>query len=131
GSTYVFQREHGLDANQFALLFAINGVALVGGAQVNAYLVKRVAPLRVLRVAIVVQAVLGLTLVAVTASGLGGLALMCVVLWLMLSMQGLVRGNARVLAPNDYGHLAGTAAAFLGSMQAALGGLVAPIVGFT
>lgn len=131
GSTYVFQREHGLDANQFALLFAINGVALVGGAQVNAYLVKRVAPLRVLRVAIVVQAVLGLTLVAVTASGLGGLALLCVVLWLMLSMQGLVPGNASVLALNDYGHMAGTAAAFLGAMQAALGGLVAPIVGFT
>lgn len=131
GSTYVFQREHGLDGHQFALLFAINGVALVGGAQVNAYLVKRVAPLRVLRVAIVVQAVLGLVLVAVTASGLGGLALMCVVLWLMLSMQGLVPGNASVLALNDYGHMAGTAAAFLGAMQAALGGLVAPIVGFT
>ncbi|MGP7960549.1 multidrug effflux MFS transporter [Sanguibacter sp. A247] len=130
GSTYVFQREHGLDSHQFALLFAINGIALVGGAQVNAYLVKRVAPLRVLRVAIIVQAVFGLLLVAVTASGLGGFALMCALLWLMLSIQGLIPGNASVLALNDYGHMAGTAAAFLGAMQAALGGLIAPVVGF-
>ena len=45
GSPFVLQEGYGVSANQFALLFAMNGVALVGGAQINASLVRRVARL--------------------------------------------------------------------------------------
>src|SRR5665647_342117 len=41
GSPFVLREGYGLSANQFALLFAMNGVALVGGAQINASLVRR------------------------------------------------------------------------------------------
>ena len=79
GSTFVLQEEYGLSEQQFAIAFAVNGVALVGSAQLNAALVRRVSPMRILRVALVVQMGLGAALVAVTATGAGGLvALLCV-----------------------------------------------------
>ncbi len=131
GSTYVFQQEHGFSSQQFALLFAVNGLALVGGAQVNAYLVRRVTPLRVLRAALLVQALMAVLLVVVTATAAGGIVALCVALWLTLSMQGMIAGNASVLALHEYGHMAGTAAAFLGALQAGLGGVISPLVGFT
>ncbi len=131
GSTYVFQKEHGLSSQQFALLFAVNGIALIGGAQLNAFLVRRTTPVKVLRASLALQAVFAVTLVIVTATGAGGLMALCVLLWLTLTFQGLVPGNASVLALHEYGHMAGTAAAFLGSMPAGIGGIISPLVGFT
>src|SRR5665648_726933 len=52
GSPFVLREGYGLSANQFALLFAMNGVGIVGGAQINASLVRRVAPIHILRCAL-------------------------------------------------------------------------------
>ena len=52
GSPFVLREGYGLSANQFALLFAINGVALVGGAQINVSLVRWVSPIRIVRCAL-------------------------------------------------------------------------------
>ncbi|WP_350308686.1 multidrug effflux MFS transporter [Sanguibacter hominis] len=129
GSTFVLQEEYGLSEQQFAIAFAINGVALVGSAQLNAALVRRVSPMRILRVALVVQMGLGAALVAVTATGAGGLVALLCVLWLVLGMQGMIPANASMIALTPYGHMAGTAAALMGAMQAGLAGLISPLVG--
>jgi DHA1 family bicyclomycin/chloramphenicol resistance-like MFS transporter len=129
GSPFVFQQEYGLSPTQFSLLFAVNGVALVLSAQLNASLVRRVAPIRILRVAIVVQLLLSLVLLVVVLTGVGGVVGVLVALWLVLGMQGLIPANASVLALGGYGHMAGTAAALIGSMQAGIAGVVSPMVG--
>lgn len=129
GSTFVFQDQYGLSEQQFAAVFALNGIALVGSAQLNASLVRRIAPLRLLRAALVVQLCLGLGLLAVVLAG-GGLWLLVAALFLVLGMQGMVPANASVIALGRFGHMAGTAAALMGSMQAGIAGVVSPIVGF-
>jgi len=129
GSPFVFQQEYGLSPTQFSLLFAVNGVALVLSAQLNASLVRRVAPIRILRVAIVVQLMLSLVLLVVVLTGFGGVVGVLAALWLVLGMQGLIPANASVLALGGYGHMAGTAAALIGSMQAGIAGVVSPMVG--
>ncbi|GHD02565.1 multidrug effflux MFS transporter [Zhihengliuella salsuginis] len=129
GSPFVFQNEFGLSPGQFALLFAVNGCALVGSAQINASLVRRVSPARILRVAVLVQLVCALLLLAVAATGFGGLPALLGALWLVLGTQGMIPPNASVLALNDYGHMAGTAAAVIGALQAGVAGLVSPLVG--
>ncbi|MCO1338557.1 Bcr/CflA family drug resistance efflux transporter [Kocuria polaris] len=129
GSPFVFQEEFGLTPGQFALLFALNGCALVGSAQINASLVRRVSPARILRVAALVQLVCATLLLLVAITGVGGLPALLGALWLVLGTQGMIPPNASVLALNDYGHMAGTAAAVIGALQAGVAGLVSPLVG--
>jgi len=129
GAPFVLREGYGLSANQFALLFAVNGVGLVGGAQVNAWLVRRYAPIRIIRVIVPVSLVLGLVLVAVGVTGAGGLPALLVVLWLALALVNVAPPNASALALGRHGEMAGTAAAFIGGMQALVSGTVAPLVG--
>src|SRR5699024_2948375 len=51
GSPFVLRDGFGLTSGRFALLFAVNGAGLVLGAQINAALVRRHAPVRIIRLA--------------------------------------------------------------------------------
>ncbi|QTE28773.1 multidrug effflux MFS transporter [Pengzhenrongella sicca] len=129
GSPFVLREGYGLSANQFALLFAVNGIALVGGAQINAALVRRIAPIRILRVALPASLTMSVVLLAIALTGFGGLFGLLVALWLLLLLVNFVPPNASAIALNRYGAMAGTAAAFLGSMQTGIAGVVSPLVG--
>jgi len=129
GSPFVLRVGYGLSENQFALIFALNGIGLVLGAQVNAALVKRVAPIRIVRVALPITLVLALVLLAVAVTGAGGLLGILVPLWLLLSVLGLIPPNASAMALARHGERAGTAAALIGAMQAGVAGLISPLVG--
>ncbi|RYV52030.1 Bcr/CflA family efflux MFS transporter [Pengzhenrongella frigida] len=129
GSPFVFQEGYGLSANQFALLFAMNGVALVGGAQINASLVRRVVPIRILRVALPLLFAVAVVLLVVILTGAGGLIGLLAVLWVMLGLIQFLPPNASAIALSRHGAMAGTAAAFIGAMQAGVAGVVSPLVG--
>lgn len=130
GSPIIFQQEFGLSENQFALLFAVNGVGLVLSAQVNAALVRRVAPVRLLRFGVVAQAVLVVVLLVVVLTGAGGLPGLLVALWGVLAFQGLVPANASAMALSRHGEIAGTAAAMIGAIQSLVAGSVSSLGGF-
>ncbi|WP_029252418.1 multidrug effflux MFS transporter [Paraoerskovia marina] len=129
GSPFVLQEGYGLSDGQFAALFAMNGIGLVVSAQVNASLVRRVAPIRILRVALVMQAGFAVVLLVVASTGAGGLVGLLAALWLTLAMQGLIPANASALALSRHGEMAGTAAAVIGAFQAGIAGVVSPLVG--
>ncbi|MCB7136452.1 multidrug effflux MFS transporter [Cellulosimicrobium marinum] len=129
GSPFVLQEGYGLSHGQFALLFAVNGIGLVVSAQANAALVRRVAPVRLLRAALVLQGVFAVGLVVVAVTGAGGLVGLLVALFLTLSLQGLIPANASALALSRHGEIAGTAAAVIGAFQSGVAGVVSPLVG--
>lgn len=128
-SPFVLRTGYGLSEQQFALVFAANGIGLVGGAQLNAALVHKVAPLRVLRAAQLLIAVLGLVLVALAATGWGGLPALFVALWLLMATLNLASPNANALAMSRHGQVAGSAAAVIGAAQAGVSGVVSPLSG--
>ena len=128
-SPFVLRVGYGLTEQQFALLFAVNGLGLVLGAQVNAAVVRRVAPIRILRVALVATVVLTAVLLGVALSGAGGVWALVGVLWLVLTLVNFAPPNATALALGRHGAMAGTAAAFVGSLQAGMSGLVANVSG--
>lgn len=129
-SPVVFQQEFDLSHGQFAALFAANGVGLVLAAQVNAALVRRVAPLRILRFSVVAQAAASAALLAVVLSGAGGLAGLLVVLWLALLFAPMIQPNAAALAMSRHGEIAGTSAAVIGAVQSGVAGVVSSLAGF-
>ncbi|GAA4416955.1 multidrug effflux MFS transporter [Georgenia halophila] len=132
GSPFVFQEQYGLTETQFALIFALNGAGLVGGAQINAALMGRFTPLGVIRVVAPTSAVLGIWLLSVAMSagdGTGGLIALLVPLFLLISVNSLLMPNASALALSKHGERAGAAAALVGSLQAGIAGTVSPLVG--
>lgn len=130
GSPFVFQNQYGLSGSQFALVFALNGVMLILSAQLNASLVNRVAPAKILRTAVLLQLTFGVLLLLIVLTGAGGLFGVLIGLWLIFGVQGLNPPNATVLALNNYGHMAGTASAVMGALKSGIAGLVSPLVGF-
>lgn len=130
GSPFVFQNQYGLSGSQFALVFALNGVVLVLSAQLNASLVRHIAPARILRASVLIQLGFGVLLLLTVLTGAGGLFGVLIGLWLVFATQGLVPPNATVLSLNNYGHMAGTASAVMGALKFGIAGLISPLVGF-
>jgi len=128
-SSFVLQGQYGLSSLQFALVFGCNGLALVGGAQVNAALVSRYAPSRILRVSVPASLILCLVLLTLGFTGWTGLGGVLVVLFFIMAWQNMSPSNASALALTRHGEKAGTAAAFIGFLQSVIPAVVAPIVG--
>lgn len=128
-SPFVIREGYGLTESQFAMLFAIVGLGLVIGAQVNAALVRRFSPVRLLRLAMPVVALLAIGVFVVTATGFGGLVGMLIPLWLMFAVSSMVAPNASTLGLQRHGERAGSAAALIGVSQSGVAALVAPLVG--
>jgi DHA1 family bicyclomycin/chloramphenicol resistance-like MFS transporter len=129
GSPFVLREGYGLSATQFSLLFAINGIGLVGGAQVNAALVRRYEPIQIVRVVVPLSMLLGLVLLTLGVTGIGGLPALLVGLFLALSLINVAPPNASAIALGRHGEMAGTAAAFIGGAQALVAGVISPLVG--
>ncbi|NNH08209.1 multidrug effflux MFS transporter [Cellulomonas fimi] len=128
-SPFVLREGYGLSEHEFSLLFAVNGIGLVAGAQVNAALVRRVAPIRIVRVVLPVSLALTVVLLVLAVTGAGGLWALLVAQWLILALVNFVPPNASALALSRHGEIAGTAAAFIGASQAGVSGLVSPLSG--
>jgi MFS transporter, DHA1 family, multidrug resistance protein len=129
GSSFVFQEQYGLSEQQFALVFGGGAVGLILATQLNVRLLRRYSPFQILRGALAAGTVLGLGLLAVAATGFGGLVGVLVLLWAVLATAGLALPNAPALAMARHGEAAGTAAALLGAVQFGIGALSAPLVG--
>lgn len=129
GSSFVFQQEYHLDKTHFAVVFAVIGVAQVVTAQVNAAVVPRVGPLRILRLGLPFGLTVGAGLLAVALTGVGGLPGLVVMLWFTMASLGFISANASALAISRHGERAGSAAAVMGFLQGALGGSIGSLTG--
>ncbi|WP_432536665.1 multidrug effflux MFS transporter [Kineococcus arenarius] len=128
-SPFVFQEGFGLSTTQFAVLFAVMGVALIGGSQVNAALVQQFGSPALLRVGVTAALTLSLVLGGVVLSGVDELLAFVVPLWLLLLTLGLIMPNAVTMALEPYGASAGSAAALVTALQSGVGGLVGVVTG--
>ena len=127
-SPFVLKEGFGLSTTQFAVYFAVNGSALVGGTQVNAALVQRFGSWRLLRVGVVWTLGWAVVLTAGIVAG-GGFWAFAVPLYLLLLGLGLIMPNAVTLALEPYGSSAGAAAALVTALQSGVGGLVGVLAG--
>lgn len=129
GSPFVFIELNGVAPERYGLLFGANAFGLIMAAQLNRRLLARYSATGILRAALALIAVSGLTLVAVTATGLGGFTGMLVVLFFCIAGTGLVMPNATAAAMAPFATRAGSAAALLGTTQFMLGAAAGSLVG--
>lgn len=129
GSSFVLQEVYGASPQLYGLLFGLNAIFLVVGAQVNAHLLATRSPRSLLRVGLVMLVVAGVALVVIVSLPAAGLALVVAPLMLQMASWSFVQANALALALTDHPEVAGTAAALLGVSQYAFGAFTAPLVG--
>ena len=128
GSSFVFQDVYDVSPQVYALLFGLNGVALLGASVANHRLQERAGPGRLLHAGMLTMLVGGaLVVVAVVADA--GLPALVVALFVAVAGIGFVPSNAVALALEHHGADAGTASALIGVVQFLIGGLAAPLPG--
>ncbi|WFE55041.1 multidrug effflux MFS transporter [Micromonospora sp. WMMD1155] len=129
GSSFVLQREYGLDEQEFGVAFGAGAVGLIAATQFNVRLLRRYTPQQILVSALIAGTAAGLLLILFAATGFGGLGTLLAALWLVLAAAGLALPNAPALAMSRHSEAAGTAAALLGAVQFGIGALSAPLAG--
>jgi DHA1 family bicyclomycin/chloramphenicol resistance-like MFS transporter len=129
GSSFVLQGIYGVSPQLYSVLFAMNGLGLIAGSQVNARLVGRFGPGRLLRAGLTAVAVSAATLLAVVLAGGLGVGAVLAPMFVIVSSLAFVLPNSTALALADHAAVAGTASALLGVIQFVAGAIVAPVVG--
>jgi DHA1 family bicyclomycin/chloramphenicol resistance-like MFS transporter len=129
GSSFALQGIYGLSPQLYSLTFAMNGLGLVAASQINARLVERLGPTRLLRRALACVVVGALTLLVVVAVGGLGVGAVLAPMFVIVSSLAFVMPNATALALADHPAVAGTASALLGVIQFLFGAVAAPLVG--
>ena len=129
GSSFVLQNVYHLSPQQFGLIFALSGCAMVAGAQVSSRLAGRVSPASLLATGLVSMLAGGVLLLTVVVSGIGGLAGVIPAVITTMAGWGLIGPNALALAMQRYPQSAGAASAVVGFLQFTLGAIAAPLPG--
>ncbi|TSC21581.1 multidrug effflux MFS transporter [Corallococcus sp. Z5C101001] len=117
GSPFVYITLHGVKPEHFGWFFGANAAGLVAVSQLNHWLLSRSSPERVLKQAVRTAALAGLALVAVAATGFGGLWSIALSLFVFVSSLGAITPNATALAMEHHAKQAGIASAVLGALQ--------------
>jgi DHA1 family bicyclomycin/chloramphenicol resistance-like MFS transporter len=125
GSPVAFMGVHGLSARIYAVFFGANAACYVGAAQVNAFLLKRHPPSRLLAAGVTVLGAASLVLAFTAFTGAGGLAGLFVPLAISTGALGVVVPNASALALARQAARAGTASALMGMLAFVMGGIAA------
>jgi MFS transporter, DHA1 family, multidrug resistance protein len=128
GSPFVIQNIYDVSPQAYSLIFGANALGIVAVAQLNARVVRRVGPRRMLTVGLMGSATGGLSLVIVVLLGIGLVGILSA-LFIVVSSIGMIAPNTAALAMANYPDSAGSASALLGLLQFIIGGLVAPLAG--
>jgi len=128
GSSFVLEDVYGASPQVYSVLFGMNGLFLVMGAQINAHLLRRLPPRRLLGFGLTTMVVAGIVLLSVAPFRGAGLAAVMPPLTLLVFSWSFVQSNAIALALTNHPYGAGSASALLGVSQFAFGAVMAPLV---
>lgn len=128
GSPFVLQNIYKVSAQQFSLLFALNGIGIIIASQLTGRLAGKVKGVHLLRMGLLVSLVGSVTLVISTAFQLS-LFFIVIALFLVVSSVGMVSTSSFSLAMARQGKTAGSASALLGLLPFLGGAIVSPLVG--
>lgn len=128
GSSFVLIENYGLSPMGFSLVFAMNAIGLVGGAQVAPNLMRKLGPARLILAASGVLAAATVLLLIAYLTGLASLPVTLTLLFIGITAMSQIGTPAMVLALAEYGQAAGAAAAVLGSAQIAAGAVMSGVI---
>lgn len=126
-SSFVFITHFGLSQQIYALLFGFNALGFIIMSAINAKLVLKKEPKKILAFAFLAMS--GFSLVLFLCADFGFLAYEAM-LFFTIAMLGFIMPNTTTLAMARFKEHSGTASALLGTIQFILAGLLSFSVGF-
>lgn len=129
GSSPVFIDGFGFTPAEYGLLFGACAAGLIACSQLNAKLLPRFGPFRLLRAVTLVDLAATAALLGVALAGPHRLAAVLPPLFVFVSCQGFVNPNATVGALSRHAAHAGSASALMGMGQFVLGAISGLLVG--
>jgi MFS transporter, DHA1 family, multidrug resistance protein len=129
GSPFVLIEQYGVAPDRYGLIFGANALGLIIVSQLNRRLLDTFTTEQIIRTTLLMALAAGAVLVAVAATGAGGLIGLLVPLFLCIVAVGLVGPNTSALAMEPYGQIAGSASAMMGVLQFGIGTLAGTLVG--
>jgi DHA1 family bicyclomycin/chloramphenicol resistance-like MFS transporter len=123
-SPFVIRSHYGVQPATYSILFALNAVAVVTVSQANGWLARRIGLERSVTLATRMQALLALALLVFMLAGEDRLPFLAGMLMAVFACNGVTIPAVFVLAMDAHAARAGSASAFLGTLNFA-GGAVA------
>jgi len=128
GSSFVFIDLYGLSETQYGWVFAFLAVAMIGSTQLNHGLLRRFSNRQIVFAALSYQLVMGIIIVIGIWLDWFSVISFILLLFVFLTGHGLSIPNAAALSLGPFGKQAGSAAAMMGFMRMAIGGVVTGLV---
>lgn len=116
-SSFVYIGHFGLTPMQYSVAFSVNAVGFFAAAQMSSLLAGRFGFGPVVRAAVASYSLIAVLLFLLTLAGLDSLPPLIALLFMAFAALGLVIPSTAVLALDNYGPLAGTASALMGTLQ--------------
>jgi MFS transporter, DHA1 family, multidrug resistance protein len=129
GSSFVYIEHFGLTPTQYGMAFAVNAIAFIGMAQLVGRLGRRFGLRRMVNGALTSYLATTSTLLLLTVVGVDNVWILIGFLFVSFGAMGLVIPSTAVLALEDHGPIAGTASAFMGTLQLLVGAAVVGLIG--
>ena len=120
-SSFVLIDHFGLSPSAYSVFFAINAISFFGVSQTSGWLTKRFGLVRVVRPAVTGFAVAMIAGSVIMATVDDSLVVLAVTLFIGYGFLGLVIPTTSVLAMEEHGEIAGTAAALMGTLHMVTG----------
>ena len=127
-SSFVYQQHYGLTPELYSLAFSVNAVGFFGASQMTGFLVRRFGLNRVVRRAVWGFAIPMVLLFGLFAAGIDSFPVLATLMFIAFAFLGLVMPTTGVLAMEEYGHIAGTASALMGTLQTVAGAVTMGVV---
>jgi MFS transporter, DHA1 family, multidrug resistance protein len=128
GSPFIYQKIYGVSPQIFSILFALNGISLMLGAQLVKRLAGRITDHNIFLIGLALSFITSI-LVLIAVYFHAPLFALVISLFLFNSSIGIISPISFTLAMESQGHVAGTASALLGILPFLLGSVTSPLVG--
>lgn len=128
GSPFILQNIYEVSAQQFSLIFALNGLGIIIAAQISGRLAAQVDEVKIMLFGVLLSLTGSLLLAIVVLLDLSLISII-VALFMVVSSIGFVSPTAFSLGLKNQKKSAGSASAFLGLLPFIGGAIVSPLVG--
>jgi MFS transporter, DHA1 family, multidrug resistance protein len=125
-ATFVLQGTYGLSAQQFAVVFGLNAVAILVMGRISLALVRRAGPRRLVSTGLLIALAAAAAMLAGVLVSRSVWALLPPLL-VLVSCTGMLMPNATALALDGQGERAGSASAVIGLAQFLFAAVVPPL----
>ncbi|WP_426454725.1 multidrug effflux MFS transporter [Paenibacillus sp. S-38] len=128
GTPFIYQTMYEISPQRFSVLFALNGLGIILGSQLVKQLAGRMDERRIFRIGLLLAFITTAAILVVVLSH-GPFLPLFISIFLFAVSIGIIGPVSFTLAMESQGHIAGSAAAVLGTLQFGLGAVTSPLVG--